>query len=105
MGYWNSVGTSTVRGWLRIECDDGTPALSDSPCFVLIDELLPSTPHVKLLDTGTLAIWAPQFLLRVVWESFLDRDPSAEASTPSKLVVRDAGRSDRIWRSAGRAET
>jgi hypothetical protein len=67
------------RNWFRVECDDGTPALFDSRCFVLLDNELPSTWQIELLDNGSVTIGPPQFLRRGFWEAFFDRDPSAEA--------------------------
>jgi hypothetical protein len=66
------------RNWFRIECDDGTPGLFDSRCFVLSDNELPITWRIEL-DEGRVIIGPPQFLRRGFWEAFFDRDPNAEA--------------------------
>lgn len=67
------------HNWLRIEGDDGTPALFDSRCFVLVNSHLPPSWQVELLDSGSVTIGPPQFLRQGFWEAFFDRDPSAEA--------------------------
>jgi hypothetical protein len=67
------------RNWLRVESDDGTPALFDSRCFVLTVGRLPTSWQVQLDENGSLTFGPKEFLQHGFWEAFFDREPSAEA--------------------------